>query len=76
MPSAPCQVCHELGACDERIALVSHGDFLLLVMRSFYPRPLNLCWNASLTHIDIRRNIPHLVTYACTSHLPNYLVTW
>ena len=69
-------LCAEFGQSDQRVACVTHGDFLLLLFRSFHPRPLNLCWNASVTRVAVSGDSMQLELYSCTEHLPNYLVTW
>ncbi len=70
------QTCAQFGQSDERIAFVTHGDFLLLMFRGFHAGPVNLCWNASLTQLTVDRDAMRLDLYSCTRHLPNYLVTW
>jgi len=66
----------EFGDTDQRVALVMHGDFLLLLLSHIHPRRLNLAWNASLSRVRVAEAIPTLELYACARHLPNYLVTW
>lgn len=68
--------CREFAATDERIALVMHGDFLMLLLDCFHPHALNLAWNASLSRVGLNGNGATLEEYACVEHLPNYLVTW
>lgn len=66
----------EFGDSDERVAFVMHGDFLLLLLGCFHPRPLDVAWNASLSFVSISEIGLALDHYACVKHLPNYLVTW
>ena len=66
----------EFTAPDERVALVMHGDFLMLLLECFHPQPLNLAWNASLSRVSVTGSAATLKEYACVEHLPNYLVTW
>jgi len=66
----------EFAATDERVAVVMHGDFLMLLLDCFHPHALNLAWNASLSRVAIDGEDATLEEYARVEHLPNYLVTW
>ncbi len=68
--------CGEFTQPDERVAVVMHGDFLMLLLRCFHPQPLNLAWNASLSRVSLVDSTAVLEDYASVEHLPNYLVTW
>jgi broad specificity phosphatase PhoE len=61
---------------DDRVAYIMHGDFLMLFVACFHPRPVNLAWNASVSRVVIDRDTARLEDYSCVQHLPNYLVTW
>lgn len=61
---------------DERVAFITHGDFLLLFLSVFHALPLVLAFNASVTHIHMTPTTTELIDFNSVTHLPDHMLSW
>jgi 2,3-bisphosphoglycerate-dependent phosphoglycerate mutase len=69
------QTIEEFGHTDERIALVMHADFKVLLLRQFHTPPLATPGNTSVTTVAVTASAVEILDYNSLRHLPEELVT-
>lgn len=69
------QTLEEFGRTDERIALVMHADFKILLLRQFHTPPLATPGNTSVSTVAVAPSSVELRDYNSLRHLPEELVT-
>jgi 2,3-bisphosphoglycerate-dependent phosphoglycerate mutase len=65
----------EFGQTDERIALVLHADFKVMLLRRFSTPPLATPYNTSVSTVAVEASKVRLIDYNSVRHLPPEFVT-
>ena len=60
---------------EERVAFVTHGDFILRLLSLIHDEPLTIPRNSCVTKVHVTPNSTRLTSYNGVDHLPEALIT-